>query len=80
MKRTACSAMLLVGTIALIMFLVVLSQGQFDQTSLLVAAGLLGLGVLLRQWARRRQVRPPTRGRMLRRLLRRDHEEDFQGQ
>ncbi len=67
------------GAIALIMFLVMLSKGQFDWTSLLVAAGLLGLGMLLRQWARRRQVRPKTRGRMLRRLLRREREEDLQG-
>jgi hypothetical protein len=72
--------MLLVGTIALIMFLVVLSQGQFDLTSLLVAAGLLGLGVLLRQWSRRRKIRPPTRGRMLRRLMRRQREEDLLGE
>jgi hypothetical protein len=71
---------MLVGTIALIIFLVVLSQGQFDQTSLLVAVGLLGLGVLLRQWSRRRQIRTQTRGRLLRRLRRRDREEDLQGE
>jgi hypothetical protein len=68
---------MLMGSIALIIFLVVLSRGQFDLTSLLAAVGLLGLAILLRQRARRHQIRYSTRGRLLRRMLRRQPEDDL---
>lgn len=70
------SALMMMGAIALIIFLIVLSTGNVDQTSLLLGIGLLGLGIFLRQRARRRQIMPPSRGRLLRRMLRRGKEEE----
>jgi len=69
----------MIGAIALVMFVVVLSKGQFDPTSLVLAASLLGLGSLLRRRQRRMRMGPPMRGRLLRRLLRREprQEEDI---
>ena len=70
------SALMMMGAIALIIFLIVLSTGTVEPTSLLLGIGLLGLGVFLRQRARRRQIMPPSRGRLLRRMLRRRQEEE----
>ena len=70
------SALMMMGAIALIIFVVVLSKGQFDVTTLLVAGSLLGLGLLLRLRASRRRIRYSTRGRLLRRMLRRQRDED----
>jgi len=73
------SALLLMGAIALIMFVVVISKGQFDPASLVLAASLLGLGLLLRRRQRRMRMGPQMRGRLLRRMLRREprQEEDI---
>jgi hypothetical protein len=69
------AALILMGTIASIVFVVMLSQGQFDMTTLLLAASLLGLSILLRRRERPHQIQPSSRGRLLRRLLGREHEE-----
>jgi hypothetical protein len=72
------AALLLMGAIALIMFVVMISRGQFDVTSLLLAVSLLGLGLLLRRRARRYRIHSSGRGRLLRRLLGRNEEpQDF---
>ncbi len=72
------AALLLMGAIALIMFVVMISRGQFDLTSLLLAVSMLGLGLLLRRRARRYRVPSSGRGRLLRRLLGRNEEpQDF---
>jgi hypothetical protein len=72
------AALLLMGAIALIMFVVMISRGQFDLTSLLLAVSLLGLGLLLRRRTRRYQGHSSGRGRLLRRLLGRNEEpQDF---
>lgn len=70
------SALLMMGAIALIMFVVMISKGQFDLTSLVLAASLLGLGLLLRRRERRMRMGPPMRGRLLRRLLRREPQQE----
>jgi hypothetical protein len=72
------AALLLMGAIALILFVVMISRGQFDLTSLLLAVSLLGLGLLLRRRTRRYRDHASGRGRLLRRLLGRNEEpQDF---
>jgi uncharacterized membrane protein HdeD (DUF308 family) len=61
------SALILVGLIALMVFLVMLTTGQADWRLLLAGAALAALGLLLRRRAARTE--PSARFRTLRRML-----------
>jgi hypothetical protein len=68
------SAVILVGLIALMVFLVMLTTGQADMRLLLAGAALAVLGLLLRRRAARRAA--SRRFRTLRRMLGHEPEEE----
>ena len=65
------TAMVLMGTITLIVFLLTYSAGQADLRTLLAAAGLTLLGLVFRRRGAPAVDAEPTRFRTVRRLLRR---------
>jgi hypothetical protein len=67
MTSRAGSALILIGLIALMVFLVMLTTGQADWRLLLAGAALAALGLLLRRRAARTEA--SGRFRTLRRML-----------
>jgi hypothetical protein len=65
----AGNALVLLGLIALVVFLVMLSAGEADVLLLLGGAATSALGLLLRRRAARRERSEPARFRSLRRLF-----------
>ncbi len=76
MASRAGSALVLLGLIALMVFLVTFSIDQADVRALILGAGLSALGLVLRRRAARRERRTTERFRTLRRLLGRAEEPD----
>ena len=72
MTARAGNALVLIGLIALIVFLVILSAGKADVLLLVGGAAMSALGLLLRRRAARRERAEPARFRALRRILGRD--------
>lgn len=70
------AAFILIGLIALTIFLLTLQIGQADLRVFLLGASVSALGLLLRRRARRRQARTRGRFRMLRRLSGQAPDED----
>ncbi len=69
MASRAGSALVLIGLIALMIFLVTFSVDQADVRVLILGAGLSALGLLLRRRAARAEQRVSERFRTLRRIL-----------
>jgi hypothetical protein len=67
-------ALILIGTISLVVFLITYSNRQADLSTLLIGACLCILGLLLRRRAARRAKRDMRRFRMLRRWTNNDDE------
>ena len=65
------TAMVLMGTITLIVFLLTYSAGEADLRTLLAGAGLTLLGLVFRRRGAPAMDAEPTRFRTVRRLLRR---------
>jgi hypothetical protein len=76
MASRAGSALILLGLIALTVFLVTFSANQADVRVLLLGAGLAGVGLLLRRRAARKEQKESRRFRALRRITRRSSEEE----
>ncbi len=70
------SAFILIGLIALTIFLLTLQIGQADLRVFLLGASVAALGLLLHRRARRRQPRTRGRFRTLRRLSGQAPDED----
>jgi hypothetical protein len=68
------SALVLIGTIVLIVFVLTYSAGQADLRTLLVGAGLAVLGLMLRRRGAPAVDAEPARFRTVRRILRRPAE------
>ena len=69
MTARAGNALVLIGLIALVVFLVMLSAGETDVLLLVGGAAMSALGLLLRRRAARRERAEPARFRALRRIL-----------
>lgn len=69
MVARAGSAFVLLGVIALVVFLVTFSIGQVDVLLLLLGAALSALGLVLRRRAARLESRSSSRFHTLRRVL-----------
>lgn len=65
------SAMVFMGTITLVVFLLTYSAGQADLRTLLVGAGLTLMGLVFRRRGAPAMDNEPARFRTVRRLLRR---------
>lgn len=76
MASRAGSALILLGLIALTVFLVTFSANQADVRVLLLGAGLAALGLLLRRRAARLQQKESGRFRAWRRITRRSPDEE----
>ncbi len=76
MGLRAGSALVLLGLIALVVFLVTFSVDQADVRVLVLGAGLSALGLVLRRRSARVERRVTERFRTLRRLLGRADEPD----
>jgi uncharacterized membrane-anchored protein len=76
MASRAGSALILLGLIALTVFLVTFSANQADVRVLLLGASLAGVGLLLRRRAARTQQRESRRFRAWRRITRRSPDEE----
>jgi len=76
MASRAGSALILLGLIALTVFLVTLSANQADVRVLLLGAGLAALGLLLRRRAARLEKKESGRFRAWRRITRRSSKEE----
>ncbi len=73
------SALVLIGVITLLVFLLGLSVQQGDVRALLLGAGLAALGLILRRRAARADQPTAARFRALRRLLGQVTEEEDEG-
>lgn len=76
MASRAGSALVLIGLIVLMVFLVTLSAGQGDLWLLLAGASLSALGLVVRRRAARLERTESQQFRTLRRLFRRPPEDD----
>jgi len=79
MGLRAGSALVLLGLIALTVFLVTFTVDQADVRVLVLGAGLAALGLVLRRRSARAERRVSERFRTLRRLLGRSDERDDSG-
>ena len=69
-------ALILIGTISLVVFLITYSNQQADLSTLLIGASLCVLGLLLRRRAARQAETEIRRFRMLRRWSKNDDENE----
>ena len=63
------SALILIGLILLIVFLVTYQEGSMQTSALLSGLGLCIVGLIFRRRGQRRRQSPPTRFRTVRRFL-----------
>jgi hypothetical protein len=63
------SALILIGLILLIVFLVTYQEDNLDPSTLLAGAGLCILGLIFHRRGRTRHDTPPTRFRAVRKIL-----------
>jgi hypothetical protein len=71
------SALILIGLILLVVFLVTYQESTVDSSTLLAGSGLCIVGLLFRRRGRPRKEMPPTRFRTVRKFLgKANHEEE----
>ena len=63
------SALILIGLIALVVFLVTFQTGQSDRTTLVVGILLTSIGLVFWRRGRRSRMVPPTRFHTVRKIL-----------
>lgn len=63
------SALLLIGLISLVVFMVTFQAGQSDQATLVAGISFITLGLLFWRRGRRSQMRPPTRFHTVRKIM-----------
>ncbi|MCH7588196.1 MAG: hypothetical protein IIC78_09220 [Chloroflexi bacterium] len=63
------SALLLIGLISLVVFLVTFQAGQGERATLIAGISFCAIGLLFWRRARRSQIRPPSRFHTIRRIL-----------